>query len=324
MIKVVYITKRGETLASKIKKILDWYYYESEVIHSKNFKITGNERGFIFIMAMGIVLRKFIDEIKNDKMKDAFVIVCSEDGKYIIPILSNHLGGGNYFSNLIAKNLNANVVFTTATDVNGKVGIDELSKIYFLEIPKRKDILKINRKVLDEKVNLILPKNWKPIGNVSNTYNVSYHNRNYVVVDDDIILKPKKIVVGVGARKNIERHKVYWAIKKTLFLRDIPLWRVDAFATIDVKKDEKGILETVGNFKKPLFIFSRNEVNEVYKFRNDLEKSDFVFKTIGVYGVSEPVSILGVKKLANKNFNEIELILRKFKKNGVSIAISVG
>ncbi|EHP84066.1 cobalt-precorrin 5A hydrolase [Methanotorris formicicus] len=323
MIKVVYITKRGEILANKIKKILDYYYYESEVIYSKNFKISGSERGLIFIMAMGIVLRKFIDKIKNDKMTDAFVVVCSEDGKYIIPILSNHLGGGNYFSNLIAKNLNANVVFTTATDVNGKVGIDELSKMYFLEVPKRKDILKINKKVLNEKVDLVLPKNWKPIGKVLSTYDISYHNEDYVVVDD-IILKPKKVVVGVGSRKNIEGYKVYWVIKKALFLRNIPLWRVDAFSTIDVKKNEKGILETVENFRKPLFIFGRDEVNEVYKFRNDLEESFFVFKTIGVYGVSEPVSILGVKKLTGKNFDEIELILKKFKKDGVSIAISVG
>ncbi|WP_421077515.1 cobalamin biosynthesis protein [Methanothermococcus sp. Ax23] len=327
MIKIVYITKNGEILANKIKCILDYYFYDNGIYHSRDLIIDGNEKGFIFIMATGIVLRKYIDKIKKDKTKDAFVIVLDELGKNIMPILSNHLGGGNYFSNLIGRELKGNIVLTTATDVNNKVGIDELSNIYFLDVPEKKDILKINKKVLNEKVDLILPNGWKPLKNVLNTYNVEYHNNNYVVVDDAVILKPKKIVVGIGARRNIKSHKVYWAVKKALYLRDIPMWRVDAFATVDVKKDERGILETVKRFKKNLFIFDRDDINEIYKIRDDLIKSDFVFKTIGVYGVSEPVSILGVKKLSNNHINDINdinLILKKFKKNGVSVAISVG
>ena len=327
MIKIIYITKNGEILANKIKCILDCYFYDNNVYHSRDLTIDGNEKGFIFIMATGIVLRKYIDKIKKDKTKDAFVIVLDELGKNIMPILSNHLGGGNYFSNLIGRELKGNIIFTTATDVNNKVGIDELATKYFLGVPSRKDILKINKKVLNEKVDLILPNGWKPLKNVLNTYNVGYHNKEFVVVDKDIILKPKKIVVGIGARRNIKSHKVYWAVKKALYLRDIPMWRVDAFATVDVKKDERGILETVKRFKKNLFIFDRDDINEIYKIRDDLIKSDFVFKTIGVYGVSEPVSILGVKKLNNdciNDINNINLILKKFKKNGVSVAISVG
>ncbi|AEH06006.1 cobalamin biosynthesis protein [Methanothermococcus okinawensis] len=340
MIKIVYITKKGEILANNIKHILDYYFYDNRIYHSKDLTIDGNEKGFIFIMATGIVLRKYIDKIKKDKTKDAFVIVLDELGKNIIPILSNHLGGGNYFSKLIGRELKENVVFTTATDVNNKVGIDELSNIYFLDVPKKKDILKINKKVLYEKVDLTLPNGWKPLKNVLNTYNIKYHNNNYVIVDRDIILKPKNIVVGIGARKNIKSYNVYWAVKKALYLRDIPIWRVNAFATVDVKKDEKGILETAKRFKKKLFIFDRKDISEIYKIRDDLIKSDFVFKTIGVYGVSEPVSILGVKKLndlenikdisnmdINRDINyinHINLVLKKFKKNGVSISISIG
>ncbi len=324
MIKIVYITKNGEILANKIKNILDYCFYDNEVYHSRDLTINGNENGFIFIMAAGIVLRKYIDKIKNDKTKDPFVIVCDELGKNIMPILSNHLGGGNYFSNLIGRELKGNIVFTTATDINNKIGIDELFNIYFLDVPEKKDILKINKKVLNEKVDLILPKGWKPLKNISDTYNVNYHDKDFVVVDNDIILKPKKLVVGIGARKNIKTHKVYWAVKKALFLRDIPVWRIDAFATVDVKKDEKGILDAVKKFKKELFIINRDKINEVYKFRNDLIKSDFVFKTIGVYGVSEPVSVLGVEKLSDKNIKDIDLILKKFKKDGVSVSIAVG
>ena len=319
MIKIVYITKRGEGIAKQIKDVLDYFYYESRVEHIKDFEINGNEEGFIFIMATGIVLRRFLDKIKHDKFKDPFVIVCSEN-KELIPLLSNHLGGGNYFSKLIANYINGRAIFTTATDVNEKVGIDELSKMLFLETPKRKYILEINKKILEEHVSLTIPKHWR-IKNL-NGYKISYHDDYEVVVDDSITLKPLKIAVGLGARRGIERHKVFWAIKKALFLRNIPIWRVDAFATIENKKDEKGILEAVNKFKKPLFIFSREEINEVYK-KIDLEKSDFVYKHLRVYGVSEPASILAVKRLANKDFDGIKLLLKKFKRDGVTVAIAV-
>ncbi|ACV24630.1 cobalt-precorrin 5A hydrolase [Methanocaldococcus fervens] len=319
MIKIVYITKRGKRIAEEIKEVLDYYFYDNQVVHIKDFKIEGNEEGFIFIMATGIVLRKFLNKIMNDKFKDPFVIVCSEN-KEIIPLLSNHIGGGNYFSKLIANNINGRVVFTTATDVNGKLGVDELSKLLFLETPKRKDIVEINKKILEEDVNLIIPKHWGI--KTLNGYKIEYHDSYEVIINDSIKLKPLKIAVGLGATKNIERHKVYWAIKKAVFLRNIPIWRIDTFATIEDKKDEKGILETINKFKKPLFVFKREEINEVYK-KIDLEKSEFVYKHLGVYGVSEPASMLAVKKLTNKDFDSIKLLLKKFKRNGVTVAISI-
>jgi cobalt-precorrin 5A hydrolase len=319
MIKIVYVTKEGKKIAEEIKYVLDYFYYDNRVEHIKDFRIEGIEKGFIFIMATGIILRKFLDKIKHDKFKDPFVIVCNEN-KELIPLLSNHLGGGNYFSKLIANYINGRVIFTTATDVNEKVGIDELSKMLFLETPKRKYILEINRKILEEEVSLTIPRHWK-IKNL-NGYKISYHDNYEVIVDDSIILKPLKIAVGLGARKGIKRYKVFWAIKKALFLRNIPIWRIDAFATIEDKKDEKGILEIVNKFKKPLLIFGREEINEVYK-KLDLEKSDFVYKHLGVYGVSEPASILAVKRLANKDFDSIKLLLKKFKRDGVTVAIAV-
>jgi len=136
MIKIVYITENAEKLAKDVKSVFDYYFYDNEVFNIKDFEITGNETGFVFIMASGIVLRKYIPEIQNDKLKDPFVILMDESKKHVVPLLSNHIGGGNYFSDLIGNFLNLDVVKTTATDVNGKIGIDELSKIYFLENPK--------------------------------------------------------------------------------------------------------------------------------------------------------------------------------------------
>ncbi|MBW9220991.1 cobalamin biosynthesis protein [Methanothermococcus sp. SCGC AD-155-M21] len=329
MIKIIYITENGSKLAHKIKNILKYYLYDCCICNLKEFTIEGREKGFIFIMATGIVIRKYIDKIKRDKREDPFVITIDEFGKCIVPMLSNHLGGGNYFSKLIGMELGSNVVFTTATDVNNKVGIDEISRIYFLEKPNREDILKINRKILREKVNLHLPKNWKIINNnLSNTYDINYHKEDYVVVDDEIVLNPKKIVIGIGCRRDIEPYRVYWTVKKALYLRDMPPWRIDGLATVDIKKHEKGILMVGKKLNKRVYIINREEIINLYAQRKDLNKSYFVFKSIGVYGVSEPCSILGVNKLSNNyyegKYDKIELILKKLKNKGVTVSIAIG
>ncbi|ENN95747.1 cobalamin (vitamin B12) biosynthesis CbiG protein [Methanocaldococcus villosus KIN24-T80] len=317
MIKIIYITESGKKLAEKIKCILDHYKYNSKIFHIKNFSIDEGDEGYIFISAIGIVLRKYIDKIKNDKFTDSFVIVCNEK-KEFIPILSNHLGRGNYFSKLIANNINGKTIFTTATDVHGKVGLDELSNILFLEKPNRKDILEINKRLLEENIDLKLPYGWKI---KLNGYDVEYHDKDLVIIDNRIKLRPLKIVVGIGARRGVKRYKVYWAIKKALYLRSLYPWRISAFSTIENKRDEIGILEVVNKFKKPFLIFDKDEINKLYNIY-DLEKSDFIFKNINVYGVAEPCSILGVKKLTNVDYNKIYLMLKKIKYDGVTIAIS--
>ena len=120
MIKIVYITENAKKLAKDVKSVFNYYFYDNEVFNIKDFEITGNETGFVFIMASGIVLRKYLSEIQNDKLKDPFVILMDESKKYVVPLLSNHIGGGNYFSDLIGNSLNLDVVKTTATDVNGR------------------------------------------------------------------------------------------------------------------------------------------------------------------------------------------------------------
>jgi len=85
-------------------------------------------------------------------------------------------------------------------------------------------------------------------------------------------------------------------------------------------------LETVERFKGELYTFTKEEIMEVYRVRDDLERSPFVFKSLGIYGVSEPVSILGVSKLRGGNIDprDVDLILKKFKNRGATVSIGVG
>ena len=71
----------------------------------------------IFIGACGIAVRAIAPWIM-DKLHDSPVLVADEMGKYVIPLLSGHVGGANELAVRLAGALGAIPVITTATDLH--------------------------------------------------------------------------------------------------------------------------------------------------------------------------------------------------------------
>jgi cobalt-precorrin 5A hydrolase len=81
----------------------------------------------ICVMATGIVVRA-IAPLCFDKKHDPCVLVLDEKGKFVISLLSGHIGGGNELSNKLAEKLDACAVITTASDVTGHTALDLWAK----------------------------------------------------------------------------------------------------------------------------------------------------------------------------------------------------
>ena len=83
----------------------------------------------IFIGAMGICVRSIAPCI-NDKHEDPAVVCVDSTGKFIVSVLSGHIGGANKLATTIATITGGEAVVTTQSDNTGLWALDTLAQEY--------------------------------------------------------------------------------------------------------------------------------------------------------------------------------------------------
>ncbi|MDO5851519.1 MAG: cobalt-precorrin 5A hydrolase [Methanobacteriaceae archaeon] len=323
-ITIISVTEFGLKLSNQIKEklIKDPTIIEIKQYHKNVKQVIESEFNktdcIIGIMATGILVRSIAPFVKS-KLTDPAVLSIGDDGKFVISLLSGHFGNANNLTSKISKLINSTEVITTSTDINNKIGIDSLAKKYYYNITPSCNIKYINKALINnESVDINLPPKYSYLNDlIPSYYNISNDNNDfYARVNDKLVyFKPLTITMGIGARKNISYDKVFNAINSACKILKIPIQRIDQFATVDIKKDEKGILNVINSFNKPLKIVSSEDIK---KFNNiQCSKSDFVMKKFGIKGVCEPSCLI-----ASDNINS-ELIFKKTAFNGVTIAVCI-
>lgn len=111
MIRIETINEAGKTLARTIE----------------NLHIPFDGEAIVFIGALGICVRKILPLV-HDKHSDPAVICIDTTGRYVIPVLSGHVGGGNDLARLIANAIGAEAVVTTQSDRQGLWALDTLAR----------------------------------------------------------------------------------------------------------------------------------------------------------------------------------------------------
>lgn len=83
----------------------------------------------VFIGAMGICVRSIAPYIKS-KYTDPAVVCLDSSGKYVVSVLSGHIGGANELTHELARILGAEAVVTTQSDNQGLWALDTLARQY--------------------------------------------------------------------------------------------------------------------------------------------------------------------------------------------------
>ena len=115
------------------------------------------------------------------------------------------------------------------------------------------------------------------------------------------------LCIGIGCKKGVNSNEILKAIYSALNEVKAKLGDVRLIATIDLKKNEKGLIEAVDSIKKPLIFVSTEKVNEM-----DVKRTKA--SMIGVKNVAEACALFYSKKK--------ELVLPKKAYGGVTVAIA--
>ncbi|ARD48118.1 cobalamin biosynthesis protein CbiG [Sporosarcina sp. P37] len=292
-------------------------------------------KGVICIISLGAVVR-MIAPIMVDKMTDPAVLVVDDLGQYVISVLSGHIGGANALTYEFAQAIGAMPVVTTASDVQKTIPVDLFGAQFGWMWDSEEKLLPVSASVVNEEHVAIVQetgeKNWwmhdramppnlkiyasaaeaiqaKPQATLLITDRLIDRHEE-VLLENGVIYRPKSIVLGIGCNRGTALEEIEQVIDETLEELSLSKKSVKAVATIDLKKDEAGLLELTAKHNWPFVTYTPEQLNEMPL----LNPSETVFKYTGAYGVSEPAAL----RCANAR----ELVLEKKKSGNVTISIA--
>ncbi len=292
----------------------------------------------IGVMATGIIVRTIAPCLKS-KLTDPAVVCVDVSGRFAVSLLSGHYGGANELTQILAREIGAIPVITTASEVMEKISIDGVARLLHCKIQNPNSLVAVNSALVNEKhvglflvgdvklpLNMIFGYDVKNANTVREAANmlknfdagaiIAKKSMSAKLPKSVVLLTPNKLTVGIGARKNSKASEIVAAVNSALERADLPLERIDRLATVDIKKTSQSVLSAAEKLGLPIDFVNVEALRSV-KHENLSPDSRLVEEKIGVGGVCERAALITVGKNAN-------LILKKMKQNGVTVAVAEG
>lgn len=276
----------------------------------------------VFVGAAGIAVRTIAPYIKS-KLTDPAVISVDEKGNFVIPLLAGHIGGANEIARCLAGFLGGTACVTTATDVNGLFAVDEWAARNRMTIASMQAAKEFAAAlVAGEQTGLV--SNFPVISTLPQGMQF-YTEEDAPAVGLDIALNtcsspfattlhllPRIVHLGIGCRRGTESKDIALLVLPELERLEIDNRAVCSIASVDLKKDEQGLLEFAAAQGWAANFYTAEELQAV---SGHFTPSNFVKGIVGVDNVCE--------RSAVKDSNGGKLLLRKTSRNGVTLAVAV-
>lgn len=336
---IISFSRRGYELGDRLREGLEEKGWQVEIFGKSKYIGDGQVKesvgqwtgkhfsrmdGLIYVGACGIAVRSIAPYIRH-KTTDPAVVVVDERGRFSISLLSGHIGGGNDLAQTAAEIIGAQPVVTTATDLSGLFAVDVFARENGCHISDMKYAKEVSAQLLEGKtVGFSSDFSWKgqlPRGLFHTKEGedcrpelgiaVSVHVKNPPFVRT-LYLIPKVVTVGIGCRKGTSSQAVEEAVRGAADSLGISMDSFERVASIDLKKDEQGILECCGKWNVPYVTFSAEDLGAL---RGDFTPSAFVKSVAKVDNVCERSAMLAC--------GGGRMILRKTVRDGVTVALAM-
>ena len=301
----VALTEKGALLARRVQKNLP-----GSVVHGHQGRISDCDRSFVGVIdhlqklfqdghpiigicAAGILIRALSPHLES-KRSDPIVLSVSEDGSSFVPLLGGHRGA-NRLARKLANELGGHAAITTAGDVSLGYGLDDPPAGWVLATGGDYKAFSaallaggsINIKAEDGNCDWLFAGNLNIDKNAELTIRVTS-----VAVQpsaNELVLHPPVLALGVGCERGCEPQELVDLVEKTLSDAGLSRQSIACVTSLDVKSDEKAVLDLAETLNVPARFFTSSELEEqTHRLANP---SDVVFQEVGCHGVSEGAAL---------------------------------
>jgi cobalt-precorrin 5A hydrolase len=294
---VLAITKNGVNIGENLKKLfpewsifapsklsnektgITWY---SEPTSEKIVKLFKSNNALICIFSLGAVIRLIAPYLK-DKKTDPAVIVIDDKTKFVISVLSGHIGGANELTEEIADKLGALSVITTAADVNKTIAVDLVGREFNWKIEDDSTVTKISAHMVNEEPIGIFQeagnKNWykklpKNVLIYENMEDLKKSNSKACLIISDkvidkeiskesVIYRPPSLVIGIGLHWDTTKETIREGIKDCLDKFQLSSKSIAKLVSIKKPEDVQGLIDLGKEIGIPVEYVNREDLAEI-------------------------------------------------------------
>ncbi len=122
---------------------------------------------------------------------------------------------------------------------------------------------------------------------------------------------------GLGSERGCDADELQALLSECLAQAGLDAEQLESLASIDIKADEKGMIKLAADLGLEFQTYSAEDLKSMEALLST--RSDYVFETVGVYGVAESAALLAASRKAGV---EAELVVSKRKSARATCAIA--
>ena len=282
-------------------------------------------------MPVGAAVRLLAPLLRH-KHRDPAVVCVDDAGRFVVSLLSGHVGGADELAEEVAAIVGATAVITSGSYVKNTLAADLLGREFgWQPEADAATITRVSAAVVNgEPVGVFqdagergwwpagipLPENLRVYPTLSELVS-SECNAALVISDREnvlsaidasnkpsgppaasaVVYRPRSLVVGLGCRRGVSAEHLEDLLVSTFEQHGLSPKSIKYFATADVKQDEAGIQELAGKYGVPVQFYTAEELNRAFgEVSGGAAASGMTpseaRRLLGVWGVSEPAALL--------------------------------
>jgi cobalt-precorrin 5A hydrolase/precorrin-3B C17-methyltransferase len=269
----------------------------------------------VLFLATGAAVR-LVAPLLESKHQDPGVVAVDDAANFAVALCGGHEGGANALAVRVAQILGGTPVITTASDAVGVPALDSLGEKLGLRLERGSDLAAVGAALVSgEKVSLLTDRRW-PLGPLpENIVRTDEWDAPLILISDRlaqtphpaVVYRPPSLVAGVGCSRGTDADEILDLLRSSLAEAGLTEKSVAALASIDVKREEAGLLQAVEKLEVQIHFHPAEALRAI----ETPNPSEVVREVVGTPSVAEAAVIS----------SGAELVLEKRKSVNATVAI---